>query len=89
MPKPTPQHRAGDACPTCGRVLPRSKVGDTKLARALFGRRADELLSVRQAAAQAGVDHSTYYRTEAGKTPDLATFVRLATWLGDALEDYV
>lgn len=39
-------------------------------------------LSIRQAAADAGVSFSTLSRVEAGAQPDLATFVRLCAWLG-------
>lgn len=41
-------------------------------------------LSMRAAAADAGVSLSTYSRVEAGHHPDLATFARLCTWLGVA-----
>ncbi len=39
-------------------------------------------LSVRQAAADAGVSFSTLSRVEGGHQPDLATFTRLCAWLG-------
>jgi transcriptional regulator with XRE-family HTH domain len=39
-------------------------------------------LSIRQAAADAGVSFSTLARAEAGAQPDLATFMRLCAWLG-------
>jgi len=39
-------------------------------------------LSIRQAAADAGVSFSTLARVEAGAQPDLATFTRLCAWLG-------
>ena len=38
-------------------------------------------LSIRQAAADAGVSFSTLARVEAGAQPDLATFTRLCAWL--------
>ncbi|MBY8882715.1 helix-turn-helix domain-containing protein [Actinacidiphila acidipaludis] len=38
-------------------------------------------LSLRQAAAEAGVSFSTFTRVEAGAQPDLATFTRLCAWL--------
>lgn len=41
-------------------------------------------LSLRQAAAEAGVSFSTLTRVEAGAQPDLATFTRLCAWLGVA-----
>lgn len=39
-------------------------------------------LSLRQAAAEAGVSFSTFSRVEAGAQPDLATFTQLCAWLG-------
>jgi len=39
-------------------------------------------LSLRQAAAEAGVSFSTMSRVEAGSQPDLASFARLCAWLG-------
>lgn len=39
-------------------------------------------LSLRQAAAEAGVSFSTFSRVEAGAQPDLATFAQLCAWLG-------
>jgi transcriptional regulator with XRE-family HTH domain len=39
-------------------------------------------LSIRQAAAEAGVSFSTFSRVEGGAHPDLATFTRLCAWLG-------
>jgi transcriptional regulator with XRE-family HTH domain len=39
-------------------------------------------LSLRQAAADAGVSFSTFSRVEAGSHPDLASFARLCAWLG-------
>jgi transcriptional regulator with XRE-family HTH domain len=39
-------------------------------------------LSIRQAAAEAGVSFSTFARVEAGAQPDLATFLKLCAWLG-------
>ncbi len=38
-------------------------------------------LSVRQAAADAGVSFSTFSRVESGAHPDLATFTQLCSWL--------
>jgi transcriptional regulator with XRE-family HTH domain len=38
-------------------------------------------LSIRQAAADAGVSFSTFSRVEAGAQPDLATFTQLCSWL--------
>lgn len=43
-------------------------------------RRGD--LSLRQAAAEAGVSFSTITRTEAGGQPDLTSFTLLCAWLG-------
>lgn len=39
-------------------------------------------LSLRQAAAEAGVSYSTLSRVEAGAQPDLASFTLLCAWLG-------
>ncbi|WP_433358738.1 helix-turn-helix domain-containing protein [Streptosporangium sp. CA-115845] len=51
-----------------------------ELGRLLKERRGN--LSIRKAAADAGVSFSTWSRVEAGSQPDLATFTRLCTWLG-------
>ncbi|WP_344242544.1 helix-turn-helix transcriptional regulator [Actinocorallia libanotica] len=51
-----------------------------ELGRMLKERRGS--LSIRKAAADAGVSFSTWSRVEAGSQPDLATFTRLCTWLG-------
>ena len=51
----------------------------TELGRLLKQRRGS--LSLRQAAAEAGVSFSTFSRVEAGAQPDLATFTRLCAWL--------
>ena len=51
----------------------------TDLGRMLQDRRG--ALSIRQAAADAGVSFSTFSRVEAGAHPDLATFTRLCSWL--------
>lgn len=55
-----------------------------RLDLAEFGRMLRErrgTLSIRQAAADAGVSFSTFSRVEAGAHPDLATFTRLCSWL--------
>lgn len=39
-------------------------------------------LSLRQAAADAGVSFSTFTRVESGHHPDLVTFTKLCAWLG-------
>jgi transcriptional regulator with XRE-family HTH domain len=52
------------------------------LGRILRERRGS--LSIRRAAAEAGVSFSTLSRVEAGAQPDLATFSRLCGWLGVA-----
>ena len=39
-------------------------------------------LSLRQAAAEAGVSFSTFTRIEAGAQPDLTSFTLLCAWLG-------
>jgi transcriptional regulator with XRE-family HTH domain len=51
-----------------------------ELGRMLKERRG--ALSIRKAAADAGVSFSTWSRVESGSQPDLATFTRLCTWLG-------
>lgn len=54
----------------------------TQLGQLLRERRGQ--LSIRQAAAEAGVSFSTFSRVEGGAHPDLATFTRLCAWLGVA-----
>lgn len=51
-----------------------------ELGRLLRERRG--ALSLRQAAAEAGVSYSTLSRVEAGAQPDLASFTLLCAWLG-------
>ena len=53
-----------------------------ELGRLLRERRGT--LSLRQAAAEAGVSYSTLSRVEAGAQPDLASFTLLCAWLGVA-----
>jgi len=50
------------------------------LGRMLRDRRG--ALSLRRAAIDAGVSFSTFSRVEAGSQPDLASFLKLCTWLG-------
>jgi transcriptional regulator with XRE-family HTH domain len=45
-------------------------------------RRLRENLSLRDAAAQAHVSFNTLGRVERGQVPDLATFMKLVSWLG-------
>jgi transcriptional regulator with XRE-family HTH domain len=52
----------------------------TELGRLLRERRG--ALSLRQAAAEAGISYSTFSRVEAGAQPDLASFTLLCAWLG-------
>jgi transcriptional regulator with XRE-family HTH domain len=52
----------------------------TQLGQLLRDRRGE--LSIRRAAAEAGVSFSTFSRVENGAHPDLATFTRLCSWLG-------
>ena len=40
-------------------------------------------LSIRRAAADAGVSFSTFSRVEGGAHPDMASFIKLCAWLGD------
>ena len=63
-----------------GSSLPDLTVSD--LGQLVREKRTSEQLSVRQAAAQAGVSFSTVSRVEAGAQPDLATFLSLSGWLG-------
>lgn len=51
-----------------------------QLGAMLRGRRGK--LSLRQAAAEAGVSFSTFTRIEAGAQPDLTSFTLLCAWLG-------
>lgn len=53
-----------------------------ELGRLVRRKRAEEHLSLRQAAAQARVSFSTLSRVEDGAHPDLATFTSLCAWLG-------
>lgn len=53
-----------------------------ELGRLIAEKREKEHLSVRQAAALAGVSFSTLGRVESGSQPDLATFLQLCAWLG-------
>jgi transcriptional regulator with XRE-family HTH domain len=52
----------------------------SNLARMLKERRGS--LSLRQAAAEAGVSFSTFTRVEAGSQPDIVSFTKLCAWLG-------
>jgi transcriptional regulator with XRE-family HTH domain len=45
-------------------------------------------LSLRQAAAEAGVSFSTFARVEGGSQPDLVTFTKLCSWLGVNPSDF-
>ncbi len=76
--------------PHDGWMGPADGLGETaiqateRLDLAEFGRLLREhrgVLSIRQAAADAGVSFSTLSRVEAGAQPDLATFTRLCAWL--------
>ena len=51
-----------------------------RLTRMLRERRGS--LSIRQAAAEAGVSFSTLSRVEAGAQPDMASYASLCVWLG-------
>lgn len=48
----------------------------------LSRRRAELKLSVREAAADAGVPVATFSRVENGRMPDLGTFQKLVAWMG-------
>lgn len=58
------------------------------LAQRLRDRRTESHLSVRHAAADAGVSFMTLSRVEAGSQPDLATFIKLCGWLRVAPEEF-
>lgn len=53
-----------------------------ELGRLVRERREDNRLSVRQAAANAGVSFATLSRVEDGNQPDFVTFMKLCAWLG-------
>lgn len=53
-----------------------------ELGRLVRERRADNRLSVRQAAQEAGVSFATLARVEDGGQPDFVTFMKLCAWLG-------
>lgn len=52
------------------------------LGRLLRERRKRDRLSLRQAAAEIGISFNSLARIERGRVPDIATFQRLAEWLG-------
>lgn len=72
-------------CPTCGHVTT-TVVADTTIARAIFGRRQEGGLTLRDAARAAGVSTSTLCRIERGKMPDVENAVKIAAWLGESLD---
>ena len=76
-----------DICPTCGRSMSFGQPGNTKLAQALFAKRAGLRLDTRRAAIAAKVKHATYYRAERGRLPDPRNFYALVKWLGMTFED--
>ncbi len=58
------------------------------LAQRLHDRRTGFQMSVRQAAADAGVSFMTFSRVESGSQPDLATFLKLCAWLRVPPEEF-
>lgn len=76
MPQPVGTPKGGP-----GPVQPRG-LEVQELGRLIREKREKEHLSVRQAAALAGVSFSTLGRVESGNQPDLATFLQLCAWLG-------
>lgn len=58
------------------------------LAQSLRDRRTQSRLSIRQAAAEAGVSFMTWSRVEAGSQPDLATFLKLCAWMRVPAEEF-
>ena len=65
-----------------GNDTPPPRLDTAALGSLLRERREQNNLSLRQAAADAGVSFSTFSRVEDGSQPDLATFTRLCAWLG-------
>ena len=65
---------------TGGAVNSEQRLDTDGLGRMLRDRRGT--LSLRQAAQDAGLSFSTFSRVEAGSQPDLASFIKLCTWLG-------
>lgn len=63
--------------------------GVADLGRLVRDKREQDHQSVRQAADDAGVSFSTISRVEAGAQPDLATFLRLCSWLGEPPERFL
>jgi transcriptional regulator with XRE-family HTH domain len=59
---------------------PAERLDIARLARMLRERRGS--LSIRHAAAEAGVSFSTLSRVEAGSQPDMASYTALCAWLG-------
>lgn len=51
-----------------------------KLSVAVRARRGR--LTLRQAAAEAGVNHATIRNLESGRAPDVETFARICRWVG-------
>jgi transcriptional regulator with XRE-family HTH domain len=76
MPRPTRQPSHAEEPPPPAGI----EVGE--LGQLIRKRRAEENLSVRQAASAANVSFSTLSRVEAGAQPDLTTFLQLCGWLG-------
>lgn len=64
------------------RKAPSPDLDVSELGRLVRQKRDDEGLSVRRAAAEAGVSFSTITRVETGAQPDLSTFIALCGWLG-------
>lgn len=65
-----------------------SQLDTAALGQILRDRRTQAHLSVRQAAAEAGVSFMTLSRVEAGSQPDLATFLKLCGWLRIPAEQF-
>jgi transcriptional regulator with XRE-family HTH domain len=65
---------------------PIERLDVTQLGRLVRERRGP--LSLRQAAAEAGVSFSTMSRVEAGAQPDLASFSQLCAWIGRSPGDF-
>ena len=64
------------------------RLARTPLARALYAKRSDYKLTLRQAARQVGVSQPTLFRLETrAALPEMAVAVKASRWLGVSLDD--
>jgi transcriptional regulator with XRE-family HTH domain len=61
--------------------------GTTRLAQMLYLWRAANRLTLRDVAAQTGISHATIMRLEHGHLCDVETWIKLETWLFQAIGD--